>query len=658
MVKLKFIQMREIIMSTKNLAILTFAILLCISNSAFAQDDFSFKNLEGEWKGTLEYANFSDEKRVKMNVLAEFVPAEDGKSAKLKLIYDDFGKIYRGEETHKIDLKNKKYFMGESEFSLEEKDGKFILLGSGIENDKKESFRYSVAFDENNFSILKETRTPFQFRNKYTLKRVKTDLEPRVFRVEELKEDFAVLKRTLLELHPGLYRYNTPAEMEKKFDAMEAKLNKPLTDSEFFKLFAQMISEVKCYHTYPNPIAQTDENKSGIFNQRNYFPFYFQVVGRKMIVTENASSKKLSKGSEITKINGVPTEEVIKNLLTGTYADGKGTIEHRLQTLELDRSNGAGFSIFDMIFPLFYPPKDKVYKVETIDFKTKGKTEFEVLAMTKAERSLEMEKRYGKTPSYDDGWKFEIWEDENTAYLKMDNFLAWRLSFKVEEFLAEAFAEIREKNVQNLIIDIRGAGGGADMIYREIFRYLFQKPFPCKTPTKFYFKTPKADAELLKHTSSWDLTFKENLAKGYPESMYQKADNGLFELVDNSDHCKPIQPYENNFSGKTYLLVSSNNASAAFTLPYYAKQENLATLVGQETGGNLRGFNGSQYLSIFLPNSKFEFDISLLASIIDENAEDSGVKPDIYVEQRAEDIGNNFDRELETAKELIREDQK
>lgn len=644
-------------MNLKYLAILTIAFLLFNTNSAFGQDTFSFKNLEGEWKGTLEYANFSDDSRVKMNVLVEFIPTEDGRSVKLKLIYDDFGKIHRGEETHKIDREAKKYFMGKSEFSFEVKDGKYILLGNGIENNKKEPFRYTIAFDENNFSMLRETRSPFKFRHKYALKRVKINTEKRVFSVAELKEDFAVLKRTLLELHPGLYRYNTPAEMEKKFDAMEAKLNKPLTDSEFFKLFAQMISEVKCYHTYPNPIAQTDENKGGIFNRRNYFPFYFQVVGRKMIVTENASSKKLSKGSEITKINGVPTEEVIKNLLTATYADGKGTIEHRLQTLELDRSNGAGFSIFDMIFPLFYPPKDKVYKIEAVDFKTKEKTEFEVLALTKAERSLEMEKRYGKTPTYDDGWKFEIWDD-NTAYLKMDNFLAWRLSFKVEEFFAKAFAEIREKNVQNLIIDIRGAGGGADMIYREIFRYLFQKPFPCKTPTKFYFKTPKADAELLKHTSSWDPAFKENLAKGYPESMYRKAGNGLFELVDNPDSCKPFQPYENNFSGKTYLLVSSNNASAAFTLPYYAKQNNLATLVGQETGGNLRGFNGSQYLSVFLPNSKFEFDISLLAGVIDENADDSGVKPDVYVEQKSEDIGNNFDRELETAKELVRKTRK
>ncbi|MDH3494803.1 MAG: hypothetical protein OEM82_14710 [Acidobacteriota bacterium] len=54
-----------------------------------------------------------------------------------------------------------------------------------------------------------------------------------------------------------------------------------------------------------------------------------------------------------------------------------------------------------------------------------------------------------------------------------------------------------------------------------------------------------------------------------------------------------------------------------------------------------------------LPNSKFEFDISLFASVIDADAEDSGAEPDAYVEQQPDDVGNGFDRELEAAKNLI-----
>jgi C-terminal processing protease CtpA/Prc len=637
-------------------ALFTIAIL---TTNIFSQSKTFFQTIEGKWQGTLEYLDYSSNERVKLKTFVVIKASTDGNSAEIFTTYDDFGKILRDGETERIDLAAKKFFIGEEEFAIESiENGKIVLLGSGEDGEKIEPFRKTITYTDDSLKVLKETRTPWQFRNELILKRVRDNPETeRVFSVKELKEDFAVLKRVLVELHPGLYRYNTPAEMEKKFDAFEAKLNEPLTDSEFFKLFAQMISEVKCYHTYPNPLSQTDEIKNGLLNRRNYFPFYFQMIGRKMIITENASSKNLSRGSKITKINGVPTGEVIEQLLTATYADGKGTIEHRLKTLEQKRFDAETDSIFDMIFPLFFPPKDDVYKIEAVDFKTKKKTEFEVLAMTKAERTEEMAKRYGKAPNYEDGWKFEILDDK-TAYLKMDHFQTWRLSFKIEPFLADAFAQLRAKNIKNLIIDIRGSGGGYDGVYRETFRYLAKKPLPCNSGTKFYFNTPKADEDLLKYASSWDPSFKENLAKGYPESMYRKADNGLLELIDDSDPCKPYQPYENNFHGKTYLLVSSKNASAAFTLPFYAKKYNLATLVGQETGGNLRGFNGSLYLSIVLPNSKFEFDISLLASVIDPNAEDSGVIPDVYVKQQPEDVGNNFDRELETAKALIKKDQK
>ena len=631
-----------------------FSLLVFLSLTVAGQKNFTFSGIEGEWQGTLEYANFTDDKRVKMKTVADIGTSENGDLLKIDLIYDDFGKIYRGSETSRIDRALGKYLVGDRRFDFVETDGKLTATGTLIENGKEEPVRLTIKYEGDRLEILKETRSPLRFRNRYLFTRSKHNTSRlRVFSPAELRADFEILKRALVELHPGLYRYNTPAEIEAKFKNVEAKLDKPLREDQFFKIFAQTISEVKCYHTYPNPIAQTEELKKGLFDRRNYFPFFFQIVGRRMIVTENASSKNLSRGSEITRINGVETGRILDQLLTATFADGKGTIDHRLQTLELSRYDRSP-TIFDMIFPLFVPPKNKTYEIEAVDFSTKKKLKFEVLALTKNERSLEMERRYGKAPTYDDDWEFKIWED-GTAYLRMDNFLAWRLTFKVEPFLAKAFAEIRANKVRNLIIDIRRSTGGFDGVYREIFRYLAQKAFPCRFDTKYYFRSPKADPDLLKYASSWDPSFKENLAKGYPASMYRQADNGLYELLSNSNPCEPIKPYENNFTGKTFLLVSPNNSSAAFTLPYYAKQRKLATLVGQETGGNLRGFNGSIYLSFMLPNSGFKFDMSLLASVIDPEAEDSGVLPDILVTQRPEDVGNGFDRELETVKKIIAE---
>ena len=42
----------------------------------------------------------------------------------------------------------------------------------------------------------------------------------RIFSVAELKEDFAVMKKTLKEFHSGLYRYNSPEQLEEKVPSL------------------------------------------------------------------------------------------------------------------------------------------------------------------------------------------------------------------------------------------------------------------------------------------------------------------------------------------------------------------------------------------------------------------------------------------------------
>lgn len=633
-------------------AILGFAFF---SANAFAQGKTFFQTVEGKWQGTLEYQDYTANKRVTMNTFITFKPAADGNSAEVFTVYDDFGKIYKSNDKQRIDPAAKKFFDDDTEFAIETiETGKLVLLGKTGDGNSIEPTRKTITFTNDTLTILKETRAPWMFRHVYTLKRVVENREPeKVLSAEQLQEDFAVFKKTLTAIHPGIYRYNTIESLEKDFAEFESKLAKPMREGEFFILISQLTNKLRCGHTYTNPYNQDEKLKERLFNLRNYLPFYFQIVDGKMIITANASSKTISAGSEITRINGAAVKDIIEKLLTVTKADGNAPLEHRLNSIELSRSEAETFALFDWFFPLFFPVKDEIYSIEAIDFVSKKETKFQIPAMTKAERALEMAKRYGKTPTYDDGWKFEI-QDNSAGYLKIDNSITWRLkTIKFKEFLANAFAELRAKNIKNLIIDLRGNGGGSMDIGFELARYLAQKKLAPYAESRRLVRNVAPQPELLKNLDTYSDELKEGLKSGVPAQMFRKSGAQYFEILGKENY-PAIEPYETNFRGKAFIISDSSNASATFQFLDYVKTNKLARIVGQTTGGNRQGINGGNYFFLYLPNSRVEIDIPVYFQAPLTMNKDESVIPDISVKRQPPDIGNSFDRELSVIKDLIK----
>lgn len=630
------------------LALITFA------GTAFSQSKTFFQTIDGNWEGTLEYQDYSENKRVNLKTFLIVKAAVDGNSAEITTVYDDFGTIIKDVETEKIDIAAKRFLSGDFEYRVESiEPGKIILLGSGQDGEKVEPMRKTITFDDNSLTFLKETRTPWQFRNQLTLKRTSENvLEKKTFSPAQLKEDLEILKKALVSLHPGVYRYNTPESLEREFAAIEAKLKGPLSENDAFLLFSQLTEKIKCGHTYLNPYNQNSVVRERIFNGKTFIPFYFRIINGKFIVTENASPKALPDGSEITKINGIPVKKIIDELLTVTRGDGNSTLEHRINSLELTRFEAERYALFDMYFPLFLPVKDEKFSIEAIDLATKKKINFKVPAVTKSDRKQEMAKRYGKTPTYDDGWKFEI-QDNSTGYLKVENFITWRLkTIKFKEFLATAFAELRAKNIKNLIIDVRGNGGGDMDPGFEISRYLAKQQLPPYAESRRLVRNVSANPELSKFISTYDDAIMSALRNGVPTALYRKFDSNYFEIIGREDY-PAVEPYENNFTGRTFVIADSSNASATFQFLDYIQQNSLATIVGQTTGGNKQGINGGNYLFLTLPNSKAEIDIPLYFQSPLKPKKDESVVPEIVVKRKTEDIGNKFDREMDVIRAMI-----
>jgi C-terminal processing protease CtpA/Prc len=636
-------------------AFLTVAVL---SVNALAQT--YLQQIAGNWQGTLEYQDYSADKRVKLTTYLTVKPNSDETSAEFLTVYDDFGRIIKSKETVTIDLSAKKYFAGKTEYQIDSaENGKIVLLGSGQDGEKVEPIRQTIFYSNDSLNILKETRTPWQFRNQLIFKRAAENvLAKRTLTPAQMTEDFEVLKKSFITLHPGIYRYQTPASLEKLFGELQLKLQKPLSEGDFYILLSQFTNQIYCGHTYLNPYNQNGLVRERLFNGKTYLPFYFQIIDNKMIITENASSQNLARGSEIKRINGVSAKQIIKTLLTVTKADGKNTLAHRLDSIKLNRFEAERYALFDWYFPLFFPLQNETFNLEAVDAATKKTVKFQTSPMTKDERTAEMAKRYGAAPTYDDNWKFEIQENA-TAYLKIPNSITWRLKkIKFKEFIADAFSQMRASNVKYLIIDLRGNGGGDMSVGFELARHLAKEKLPVYAEGKRLVRNVAAQTELVKYLETYSDNLKLRLQNGISPDAYKKIENGYFEILLSSMGFPNVTPYENSFNGKAFIIADSGNASATFQFLDYAKTNKLATIVGQESGGNLQGINGGNYYFLRLPNSKFEIDIPFTFYLPPMTRQDAGVLPDVYIKSKIEDVVKNIDTEVTAIRKLIENEEK
>lgn len=83
------------------------------------------------------------------------------------------------------------------------------------------------------------------------------------------------------------------------------------------------------------------------------------------------------------------------------------------------------------------------------------------------------------------------------------------------------------------------------------------------------------------------------------------------------------------------------------------KASGAATLVGQPTGGNLRGLNGGELCWVNLPNSGVGVDIPLLGSFQATPQPDAGIAPDVAVTRTFAARSAGRDLEMETVLALI-----
>lgn len=471
------------------------------------------------------------------------------------------------------------------------------------------------------------------------------DATPRI-PAEQLRADFAVLKRSYEELHPGLYRYNTKAQMEAHFGALEAELSRGLTLREAYVAISVFLAKVRCGHTYANFFNQTDAVADALFKGQDKLPFYFRWLGRRMVVTKNFSGDaRLAPGAEVLTVNGVPAGRILERLLTIARTDGSNEAK-RVSYLEV--IGESDYEAFDVYYPMFFPVAGGRFELKVKGPFARAPQRLSVRALSYEERlapaKAQVEnRREGSAPLWD--FKFL---DTGAAYLRMPTWALFNSRWDWKQFLDDFFDRLAREQTKNLVIDLRGNEGGL-----RVGDYILSRLVKSDLRLDSYqrrVRYRKAPDELRPYLKTWDKSFYD-----WGEAAAD-FDGGFYTLKQDDDDAGGIliKASERPFAGRAYVIVDASNSSATFWFAQAVQRNRLATLVGQPTGGNQRGINGGAFFFLRLPNSKIEVDLPLIGYFPAGQLPDAGLRPDVPVEPKAVDIARGIDTELRAVETLLR----
>jgi hypothetical protein len=139
-----------------------------------------FGALDGSWSGVLEYADYRTDRRVQLATRLTAAASEEGRTLSLDYVYTEpNGENVTSQGVHHLDMTAGRYVMGSDTFDVglvegfvSAAGGRLVMTGTVVDNDRPEPVRHTLTLSGDTLRMLKETRSPWQFRNEYRLVRV------------------------------------------------------------------------------------------------------------------------------------------------------------------------------------------------------------------------------------------------------------------------------------------------------------------------------------------------------------------------------------------------------------------------------------------------------------------------------------------------------
>ncbi|MBO0937835.1 PDZ domain-containing protein [Fibrella sp. HMF5335] len=463
---------------------------------------------------------------------------------------------------------------------------------------------------------------------------------------DQAHDDLLYLRRQLRTYHPGLGHYTPVSRMEQVFDSLYNHVDAPIDYLAFFRHLSPYLSGLKDGHTNLN-------HRKGFINRdTRYVPFYIRQVEGHYFISHNASEDStLRRGTQLISIDGQSVADIHRALLEGDRSGSDGDNVSGRQQWSLTQ--------FADYYACWFGSRDSI----TVQYRSplpNGKIdsvlrEKRISCPTVAHFREKLWQRYPtdfgpKSESRLPNLGLRIVDSlSGTAVLRVSSFSSPHgfdpFGWGFKKRLKQAFRQIKEAGVDNLIVDMQDNGGGAVVNSARLLQFWMPAPFRIMA------------REEMKQAARPQLVNRWNPLSVIDFNLRYKKDGhgGFISRVANRQY-RPIQRLA--FTGNLYLLMNGSSFSAATSVLAKTLDAGKGTFVGEASGGAYWGDFAGQFNFVTLPHSRIQVRLplkKLTHAVAPNHANGFTVEPDFTVTRSYNDLLTNRNYTLDYTLKLIRQ---
>lgn len=433
---------------------------------------------------------------------------------------------------------------------------------------------------------------------------------------DQVREDLAITRQALEQIHPGYIRYTSHAELDALWQDASTKALANPTRGNLYLQISRVLAAIRCDHTKAELPADFEKARQ---EEPLYLPFRYAIFDDRLFVTDPGETDLVA-GAEILAIDGTPASEVIAKVFELFPVDGDTDYIKGESVVAQGEFMGPAF---DHFYPFLFDTRPEVTLsvagMDDVTVKRWSYAQFEEQTGTRRFAS-----------NFDSSVTFKLLDDR-AAYLSVDTFVNYRRPVDPDTIYGPVFERMAKSGRETLILDLRRNGGGSNDAQIGLVQWLMPSPF--RQADAMLVKSDRIDPAIKPYLSTW-----EQAALNPDPAWFEKREDGLFEIINPfvGKPAESIPAKPGAFKGKVIVLTSTDNASGVTHLLSVLRTQRPDTVfIGEKTGGASTGATAGILFYLNLPHSGAKVRVPLQRTVItqaDKLDPRGGITPDIRAE--------------------------